>query len=293
MIWEQIPQFIVSGLTSGSIYALVALGFCLIENATGVVNVAQGEFLMLGAMIMISLYEGLGLPAVPAFALAVAAVALIGVLYYEGPIRRSKNRDILTLVLITIGAAIVMKGSAMLVWGKSARILPAWGGDRPILFLNAAVLPQTLWILGITLGVLAVLYVFYRRTLLGKAMRAVADNPEGAVLIGISVRKLVTLAFALSGALGATAGILITPLTSMSYNAGLMMGLKGFAAAILGGFGSIGGAVAGGLLLGIFESLGAGFISSTYKDAIAFVILLAILFVRPAGLFGSSRVRRL
>jgi branched-chain amino acid transport system permease protein len=134
--------------------------------------------------------------------------------------------------------------------------------------------------------------LFFHRTLLGKAMRAAADNPLGAVLIGISVRKLVALAFALSGALGAMAGILITPITSMSYDGGLMLGLKGFAAAILGGYGSTIGAVVGGLLLGILESFGAGFISSAYKDAIAFLILLAILFVKPAGLFGSVRVKR-
>ena len=228
-----------------------------------------------------------------AFPLAVLAVAGIGVLYHEGPIRRSKSRNVLTLVLITVGASIVMKGGAMLIWGKSAQILPPWGSETPIVFLNAAIMPQTLWIIGLTLTVVVALYIFYQRTLLGKAMRAVADNPEGAVLIGISARKLVALAFALSGALGAMAGILITPLTSMSYGSGLMMCLKGFAAAILGGFGSTVGAVAGGLLLGILESFGAGFISSTYKDAIAFVLFLVILFARPAGLFGSARVRRL
>lgn len=124
-------------------------------------------------------------------------------------------------------------------------------------------------------------------------MRAAADNPYGALLLGISVRRLVAFAFALAGSLGALAGILVTPITSMSYDAGLMLGLKGFAAAILGGYGSTVGAVVGGLLLGILESFGAGLISSAYKDAIAFLILLAILFVKPAGLFGSARVKRL
>jgi len=293
MIWNLIPQFVVSGITNGSIYALIALGFCLIQNATGLVNFAQGDFVMLGAMIAVSLHQGAHFSLPSAFLLSIAAVAIVGMAIERGPIRQSRNRDILTLVMITIGASISLRGGAMLLWGKSARILPALGGDAPLFFLNAAILPQTLWILGISILVLAVLYIFFHYTLLGKAVRAAADNPYGAVLIGISVRRLVALSFALSGALGALAGILVTPLTTMSYDTGLMLGLKGFAAAILGGYGSTLGAVVGGLLLGVLESLGAGFISSAYKDAIAFIILLAILFLRPAGLFGSTRAHRL
>jgi len=292
MSWQLIPQFFVSGITNGSIYALIALGFCLIQNATGLVNFAQGDFVMIGAMIVISLYQVAHLPMPLAFALSVGAVALIGVALEQGPIRRSKNRDILTLVMITVGASISFRGAGMLLWGKSSHIFPPLGGETPILFCKAAIMPQTLWILALSLLVLGVLYLFFHRTLLGKAMRAAADNPFGAVLIGISVRRLVALAFALSGALGAMAGILITPITSMSYDGGLMLGLKGFAAGILGGYGSTVGAVVGGLLLGVLEAFGAGFISSAYKDAIAFLILLAILFVKPAGLFGSVRVKR-
>ncbi|MDY0041037.1 MAG: branched-chain amino acid ABC transporter permease [Desulforhabdus sp.] len=292
MSWHLIPQFLVSGITNGSIYALIALGFCLIQNATGIVNFAQGDFVMLGAMITISLYQA-HLPLPVAFAVAIVAVALIGVALQQGPIRHSRNRDILTLVMITVGASITFHGAGMLIWGKNARALPALGGDTPIFLFDAAILPQTLWILALSLIVLGLLYLFFHRTLLGKAVRAAADNPFGAVLIGISVRNLVALAFAMSGALGALAGILITPITSMSYEGGLILGLKGFAGAILGGYGSTLGAVTGGLLLGILESLGAGLISSAYKDAIAFVVLLGILFLRPAGLFGSVRVRRL
>jgi len=293
MIWHLIPQFLVSGITNGSIYALIALGFCLIQNATGIVNFAQGEFVMLGAMIAISTYQ-IGLFPLPmAFIFAIISVGFIGIALQQGPIRHSKNHDILTLVMITVGASISFRGAGMLVWGKNSRTLPALGGDAPIFFLDAAILPQTLWILALSLIVLGLLYLFFHRTLMGKAMRAAADNPYGAVLIGISVRRLVALAFALSGSLGAMAGILITPITSMSCEGGLMLGLKGFAGAILGGYGSILGAVVGGLLLGVLESLGAGLISSAYKDAIAFVVLLAILFFRPAGLFGNVQVRRL
>jgi branched-chain amino acid transport system permease protein len=248
---------------------------------------------MLGAMTMLSLYQGMHLPMPIAFILSCAVTALAGIALQEGPLRHSRNRDILTLVMITVGASISYRGAGMLIWGKSSHIFPAMGGDSPYIFLDAAILPQSLWILVLTLAVLGLLYLFFHRTLLGKAMRGAADNPYGAVLVGISVRRVVALAFAFSGALGAMGGILITPITSMSYDGGLMLGLKGFAAAILGGYGSTPGAVAGGLLLGILEAFGAGFISSAYKDAFAFLILLAILFVKPSGLFGSARVRRL
>ncbi|MFP5213934.1 MAG: branched-chain amino acid ABC transporter permease [Acidobacteriota bacterium] len=292
MFWYLAPQFFISGVTNGSIYALIALGFCLIQNATGLVNFAQGDFVMLGAMMAVTLLQTAHLPMPLAFLISVAVTAAVGVALERGPIRQSKNRDILTLVMITVGASISLRGTSMMLWGKSSRIFPPLGGESPIVFLNAAILPQSLWILGLSVAVLGLLYLFFQKTLLGKAMRASADNPYGAVLLGISVRGVVALAFALSGALGALAGILITPVTSMSYDAGLMLGLKGFAAAILGGYGSTVGAVVGGLLLGVLESFGAGFISSAYKDAFAFLILLAILFVRPAGLFGSVKVKR-
>ncbi len=293
MLLHLFPQFFVSGITNGSIYSLIALGYCLIQNATGLVNFVQGDFVMIGALLTITLYQAAGLPMPLAFLLAIAAVALLGVALERGPIRHSRNRDLLSLVIITIGASISFRGSAMLVWGKNAHTLPALGGDSPIFFLNAAILPQSLWILGLSLTILGLLYLFFHFTLVGKAMRAAADNPFGAVLVGISVRRIVALAFALSGALGAIGGILITPITSMSYDAGVMLGLKGFAAAVLGGYGSVPGAVVGGLLLGVLEALGAGYISSASKDAIAFVILLFILFVKPSGLFGAVSVRRL
>ena len=288
-----VPHLIVAGITNGSIYALIALGYCLIQNATGMVNFAQGEFVMIGAMSVVWLYNGLHFPLPIAFVLALVIVAAVGIILERGPLRHSRNRDILTLVMITIGASISLRGASMMLWGKSAHILPALGGDSPFIFLNAAILPQSLWILAFSILVLGSLYCFFHMTLLGKAMRAVSDNQLGAALIGISAKKLTGLAFAMSGALGALAGILVTPITSMSYDGGLMLGLKGFSAAILGGYGSVPGAVVGGLLLGVMESLGAGLISSAYKDAIAFLLLLAILFIRPAGLFGKLHIKRL
>ena len=166
---------------------------------------------MLGAMMMVSLTHVAQLPMPLAFLISTAAVAVIGVALEQGPLRHSRNRDILTLVMITVGASISIRGASMLVWGKNSHIFPPLGGESPIVLFNAAIMPQSLWILGISLCVLGLLYLFFHRTLLGKAVRAAADNPFGAVLLGISVRRLVALAFALSGALGALAGILVTP----------------------------------------------------------------------------------
>jgi branched-chain amino acid transport system permease protein len=292
MIWSQLPQFLVSGVTSGSIYALIALGFGIIHNATGIVNFAQGEFVMLGAMTMISLTQAVRLPPFVAFPVAVLVVMAVGWLFESGPLRRSRSNNVLILVMITVGASITMRQTAMLIWGKTPRTLMPFSGDEPLVLGNAAILPQTLWILGVTLIVLVLLGFFFGKTLVGKAMRAVAENRRGAALIGIGVNRMTLLSFVLSGGIGAVAGIIITPITTMSYGAGVMLALKGFSAAILGGYGNMTGAVVGGLLLGTIESLGAGFISSAYKDAFAFLILLLVLFVRPTGLLGKVETKR-
>ncbi len=289
---DHLPQYILSGITSGSIYVLIAMGFSLIYNASRIVNFAQGEFVMLGALFTISLAQERGLPLWAGAVVAVVGVAGIGILLERGPLRRGRSRSHLILVMITIGASISIQGTGMLFWGKDVRTLPPIGGYEPIRILNASIIPQTIVILTTAVCLLATLFVFFHRTRLGKAIRAVAENPEGAELLGIPVTRLVALSFGLSGALGALAGILITPLTTMSYQSGLMLGLKGFAAAVLGGFGSFPGAVVGGITLGLLESLGAGLISSTYKDAIAFLALLAILFWKPTGVVGEVNVHR-
>ncbi len=292
MIWQQLPQFIVSGITSGSIYALIALGFCIIHNATGIVNFAQGEFVMLGGLTVISLNQSFHIPLLIAFPLTILLVMGVGALLEFGPIRHSKSKEILILVMITIGASIFIRGFSPMIWGKMARTLPPFSGDNPILVLNAAIMPQTLWILGISFVVLLCLHLFFLKTVTGRAMRAVADNRLGAALTGINVDRIVMLSFVLAAALGATAGIIITPITATSYDSGVMLGLKGFSGAVLGGYGNFSGAILGGLLLGILESLGAGFISSEYKDAIAFFVLLLVLFWKPSGLLGKGEIRK-
>jgi branched-chain amino acid transport system permease protein len=288
----QIFQFLISGLTTGSTYALTAIGFSLIHNSTGIVNFAQGEFVMLGGMFMISFHSFLGLPMLPAFFLTVAAVAAVGLLLERFPLRRAKSKEILILVMITVGASIFIKGLVMILWGKNPMTLPPLSGESPFIFLGAAIMPQSLWIFGITLAVVAALNYFFKGTYVGKAMRAVAASRRSAMLTGIPVDRMILLSFTLSGALGAVAGITLTPITTTSYDVGVMLGLKGFSAAILGGYGSMPGAVLGGLILGALESLAAGLISSEYKDAIAFLILLLVLFFKPSGILGRGRLQR-
>ncbi len=291
-IFLKLFQFLISGLTTGSTYALIAIGFSIIHNATGIVNFAQGEFVMLGGMFMITFFTVLKIPMIPAFCLTIICVALVGLILEKGPLAQAKSKEILNLVMITVAASIVIKGLAMIAWGKSSMTLPAISGESPLLIWKAVVMPQSLWIFGITLAAVGILNIFFRRTRTGKAMRAVSANRRYAMLAGIPVQRMLALSFCLSAALGSVAGILLTPITTISYDAGVMLGLKGFSAAILGGYGSMTGAVAGGILLGVMESLGAGFISSEYKDVMAFMLLLIVLFVRPSGLLGDGLIKR-
>jgi branched-chain amino acid transport system permease protein len=282
----------ITGLTTGSTYALIAIGFSIIHNATGIVNFAQGEFVMLGGMLMVTFFNSLKFPMVLAFVLTVFSVAAVGLLLEWGPLRHAKSKEILVLVMITVGASIVIKALSMIFWGKNPMTLPPFSGEAPFIFLGAAIMPQSLWIIGITISVVAALNYVFKRTLTGKAMRAVAASRRSAMLTGIPVDRMIFLSFTLSGGLGAVAGIVLTPITTTSFDVGIMLGLKGFSAAILGGYGSMPGAVVGGLLLGVLESLGAGLISSEYKDALAFLILLLVLFCKPSGILGRGRLRR-
>jgi len=282
----QFMQYLLTGLTVGAIYALVALGFSIIFNASHVINFAQGEFVMIGGMATVSLSAS-GLPYLLAIPLAVAAAALVGLALEKFAVEPARGASVVTLIIITIGASIFLRGLAMLVWDKNLHALKPFTGEAPIAVAGATILPQSLWVLGVTLAIVLALSWFFGRTLLGKAMLATSHNRLAAELVGINVRMVLFLSFGLSAALGAVAGILIAPITTTSYDVGVMLGLKGFAAAILGGLGSGIGAVIGGLVLGIAETMSAGYLSSAYKDAIAFVIILAVLFFMPSGLFGK------
>jgi branched-chain amino acid transport system permease protein len=287
----QLAQYLLSGITIGAIYALVALGFSIIFNASHVINFAQGEFVMIGGMTTVSL-TGAGLPLPAAMIAAVLLAALAGLALDKFAVEPARGAPVVTLIIITIGASILLRGLAALVWDKKLHTLPPFSGSTPIEIAGAALLPQSLWVLGVTLAIVLALSWFFGRTLLGKAMLATSNQRVAAQLVGINVRRVLLVSFGLSAALGAIAGILITPITLTSWDVGIMLGLKGFAAAVLGGLGSGPGAVLGGLVLGIAETLSAGYLSSAYKDVIAFVLMLAVLFFRPTGILGSRAAER-
>lgn len=287
----QFVQFLLSGLTAGAIYALAALGFAIIYNASGVINFAQGEFIMLGGMSAVAL-AGLGLPLPLAIVLAVVATAVVGLLIEKLAIEPAGRADVVPLIIITIGASLVVRGLVQVTLGKGTHALPAFSGEAPLNIAGATLLPQSLWVVGVSALVVAGLGAFFGHTRQGKAMLATAHNRLAAELVGISTRSVLMLSFVLSGALGAVGGILVTPITYTSYDVGIMLGLKGFVAATLGGLGSGLGAVVGGLLLGVLEALTAGYVSSAYKDAMPFVLILLVLFFMPSGLFGKRATDR-
>lgn len=289
MFLSQIAQFLVSGLTSGSIYALAAIGFNLIYNATSIINFAQGEFIMLGGMFMFTFLGPLKLPLILSFVLSVAIVTVIGALMERTAIHPVRYSPVLNLIVITIGISFILSGAAMLVWGKEAIFYSPFTKTSSIRLGNVSMAPQVLWVLSITCVLALLLWGFLGRTILGKAIRACAENKEAARSLGIDVEKMILLSFCISATLGAFGGIIITPITLMQFNAGTIIGLKGFCALIVGGIGSNLGALIGGFLLGISESLAIGFISSTLKDAIAFLMLLLVLFIRPTGILGRQR----
>ena len=288
---SQFLQFMFSGVTVGATYALAALGFTLIYNASNVINFAQGEFIMLGGMLTVFFLKT-GLPMPVALALAVAIPAAVGVLVEKLAIEPAKGAEVVGLIIITIGASLVLRGLVQIWLGKGAATFPAFSGDAPIAVGGAALAPQTLWVLGTTTAIVTALWLFFNRTLAGKAILATSFDPLAAQLVGINTQWVLLVSFALSAAIGAVGGILLTPITMTSYDVGIMLGLKGFVAAVVGGLGNGLGAVVGGLMVGIIEALSAGYISSAYKDAAPFLLIFVVLFFLPRGLFGAKATER-
>jgi branched-chain amino acid transport system permease protein len=288
---SQFLQFLFSGITVGATYALAALGFTLIYNASNVINFAQGEFIMLGGMLAV-MFAQMGWPLPVVLLLAIAIPAVVGIVMEKIAIEPVKGADTVSLIIITIGASLVIRGLIQVWLGKGTFSLPAFSGDTPIHILGATLLPQSLWVLAVTALLVTGLWYFFSQTLTGKAMLATSFNRTAAELVGINTNFVLFLSFAMSASLGAVGGILVTPITMTSYDVGIMLGLKGFVAAVVGGLGNGLGAVLGGLLVGILEAMGAGYISSAYKDAVPFVLILFILFFMPRGLFGGKTTDR-
>ena len=286
-------QYLFAGVTYGSIYAIVAIGFNIIYNTTGIINFAQGEFLMLGGMISISLNTFLPLPL--AIGAAVLITMVVGALIEMIFIRWIDNPSVLRMIVITIGISILIREVALHIWGESVRSLPYFLGTAvtSVSLFGTKISPQVLFVIGTCSIMVIFLSFFFRFTSLGREMRACAANRRAATLCGINVKNMVTFSFMLSAGLGALAGAVMSPITYTQYDNGTGLAIKGFTVAILGGLGNSLAAVAAGLILGIIEAFSISFLPLAFQDAVAIAILLVILFIRPHGLFGSSEAARL
>ncbi|MDD5704561.1 MAG: branched-chain amino acid ABC transporter permease [Kiritimatiellae bacterium] len=286
---SQLLQYVLSGITTGSVYAAVAVGFTIIYRTTGVLNFAQGEFVMLGGMCAVAYLPFAPLPV--AVTAAVLTVGLAGAGMEWTFFRHLRRHNALQLTVITMGLSIVLREAALHIWDEKVRSLPPFSGSviSSITVCGASVSPQVLWVLGALALAVAGLQACFHYTQPGRAMRACAAQPEAALLCGINLARMRTLAFALSAALGALAGCVISPISMTQYDMGADLAIKGFSAAILGGLGNPLAAVTGGLLVGLMESLSVSVMPAAYKDVTAFVILIAVLLLRPHGLLGAGQ----
>ncbi len=293
MGFTQVLQYCLAGITVGSVYAIVAIGFNIIYSATGIINFAQGEFLIVGAMTAVSLHHYMPLPM--AVLLAVAITAVLGGLVELVFIRRVRDASVLRLIVITIGVSILLREGMLHVWDEQVRGLPYFTGTSlsTIGLMGARISPQVLWVLGVCTVIVTALTLFFKLTLTGRAMRACADDRMAARLCGIKDSRMVTLSFMLSAAIGALAGCVISPLTQTQYDMGAPLAIKGFTVAILGGLGNSMAAVVAGLLLGLLETLAVSQLPVAYKEVVSIVVLLLVLIFRPSGLFARRETSAL
>ncbi len=278
-------------MISGAIYALVAIGFNVIYSTTKIVNFAQGEFLMLGGIIEFLLIRQ-SVPIGVSLLISSIAVSFIAVLIYKIFISKTKKATELSLIIMTIGLSITIRGIVGVLVDKNAHPVKSFLSIASVNLFNLAFSSQYIIVIFVTLILAVVLYFYFKKTLFGKIMQAVSMNQLAAKLFGIDVSFVQMTSFAISGFIGALAGAIIAPISFVQYDMGIMFGLKGFAACVVGGFGNNTGAIAGGLIIGIAESLSAGYISSSYKDLIAFLIMILVLFLKPSGIFSSKDVER-
>jgi branched-chain amino acid transport system permease protein len=295
---QQYGQLIVAGIGSGAVYALVALGFVMVFTVTGIINFAQGAFVMLGALFTVTLYAspftgdgrlGLAVAAV----LAVLITAGIGLAVERLTVFPARRADHLTLIIITVAVYIIIQGLALIYWGHSGRSLPAFttmaNADQIFRPWGIVIKAQTLWVLATTFAVFAALSLFLGRTMIGKALRACSVNPGAARLMGINPGRMSALAFTIAAGMGAIAGVVLAPLTKPVYDMGLTLGLKGFVAAAMGGLISSPAALFGGFLLGMVENVAAGVTKSGLKDMFTFIVLIAVLLRNRGFRAGAGR----
>jgi branched-chain amino acid transport system permease protein len=291
---NELVQNLVNGVGIGLIYGLIAIGFCVIYNASGIVNFAQGVFAMLGGMFTHAFLTQAGLPlAVAAFA-AIVLVSIVGILIQVviiGPMWRRKA-PLFAIILATLAVQILIEQVVILAMGDQPRTFPNFTPGGPLKLGPIAVDYQLFWVLGCGALMVVALELFFNKTRMGRALRACAQNREAAALLGIPVGAMLLLSFALSAALGAAAGILITPTQYTAYSVGGPFGINGFIAAIIGGFGSAPAALVGGVLLGVVQSGAIVFFGAGFKNVVALTILLIVLLFFPSGLFGGLARKR-
>ncbi len=285
----ELAQVLIAALTNGAIYALIALGFSLVFSVSGYLNLVQGEFVIIGGLVTVALTEWMGVPLVVAVAAAVAVAGVFGFFLQRLSLSPARRLTPDAALIVTLGGAFIARGGAMVIFGKDPLALPSFSGERPVILGDVTIATQSFWILATLVASSVALWWFFNKTYTGKAMRACAQSPTGARLVGIDLKYMATITFVTSALLGGVAGVVVAPLNFVTYDEGLAIGIKGFIAAIFGGLGSYPGAVVGGLILGLGEALGAAYISSQFKEAIAFVALLLLLLLRPNGVLGARR----
>ena len=287
---ESLWQYVLAGIVVGAIYALIAAGFVLIYQVTGLINFAQGEFAMIGAMTAASLATA-GMPAAAAAAIAVVVAAVTGALCYLLAIRPARAATGVTLIFITLGLDVALRGLGLFVWGTNPLSLNAFTGGAAIHVFSGVLPPQAMWVLLTDVLVFAALYVFFRHTYAGTAVRAAVSNPPIASTFGIPLRTFAFWSFVVAAAIGGLGGVVIAPITSATYDMGLTFGLAGFVAAVLGGLESLPGALVGGFVLGVVTKVAGGVLSTGWEEGVGFLILVLVLVLRPQGLLGRAARR--
>jgi len=280
-------QFILSGLAIGSLYSLVAIGLVMIIRAVDVINFAQGEMVMIGAYLCFTFYTILKIPFLLSVLLALLLTGLAGFAMERLSIHYLKKPSIMNMITATLAMSVILKDAGRIFFGSDIWPFPSFLGDQAVTLLGLRVVPQNMMILAISVGLMLTLHLFLQKTKAGLSIRALMTDREMASLVGIDFHKVVFLAFALSGILGAAAGILIMPVIFVSFNMGVII-YKGLVALVFGGMYSFPGAIVGGLLLGVMETFIGGYLSTDYRDAILYLALIVVLLVRPKGLLGES-----
>ena len=284
-------QQIISGLAGGSVYGLIALGFVLIFKTTEVINFAQGELVMIGAFVAYTLITIFNVPFVFAFLLTPIICGGIGILLERVLIRPLVGEPVVSIIMVTIGLSITLRAFAGMIWSYDTLDFPHVFSEEAIKISSIVIAPVDIWIILVSLGLVTLLFLFFKFTTVGISLQASAGNPLASLLMGISVKRVYSMTWAISAMVGAVAGIIISPITFLSPHMGFL-GLKAFPAAVIGGFNSIPGAIVGGIIIGVSENLAGIYLPLWFKDIFAFVIMLAVLMIKPEGLFGTHEQKK-